>query len=134
MNIYTTSKEDTESLYFPIDAPIREELKEEGCVLRGWGGDTMSGKKHPEITKRRISEAKIGKKLSAAHCKAMSKSMSGKKNPMYGTKRPAHAQRMNKRVKINNTIYNSMSDAAVAHGVSCSLLTKWKKIGKAVLI
>jgi hypothetical protein len=38
MDIYTPSKKDIESLYFPIDAPTREELKELDISLSGWGG------------------------------------------------------------------------------------------------
>ena len=133
MNIYTPSKKEAKQFgYFPIELPTPEELKEEGCVLRGWGGDTMSGKKHPEITKRRISEAKMGKPLSIEHRKAISKGLSGKNNPMYGVKRPELAKRMYKKVMINNIVYDSMTDAAKAHNVSCALITKWKKSGKAI--
>jgi hypothetical protein len=41
MAIYIASEKDIKTFgHFPIEAPTPEELKEEGCELRGWGGET----------------------------------------------------------------------------------------------
>jgi len=66
MSIYTVSIEDAKKQfgYFPIELPTQEELKEEGCELRGWGGETPTsfkkgnipwskGKKCPSLSKNK---------------------------------------------------------------------------------
>lgn len=50
----------------------------------------MYGKHLSEETKRKLRLANIGKKRSEESCKKQSERVSGKNNPMYGTKRPQY--------------------------------------------
>lgn len=48
-----------------------------------FGGEGMLGGKHSDETKRKISEAKIGKKLTEEHKNKISKSSKGKSKPLF---------------------------------------------------
>lgn len=92
------------------------------------------GSKHSEETKRKIAEIARTRIHSKEERKAKSERMKGKGNPMYGVKRPKHAESLKKKVKVDGVIYNSMSEAANANDVSCACMTGWVKRSKAILL
>ena len=66
---------------------------EEVCIKIS---NTLKGRKHTESTRRKISEAKTGKKrkpLTEEHKKKISKSQKGEKNHSYGKKASAETKR-----------------------------------------
>ena len=113
MNIYTTSKEDIESLYFPIDAPIREELKEEGITYSDWGGG--GGKFQPMATE-----------AARLYNTGRSQSESHKKNRGMARSRS---------VTVNGIEYASQRDAAKNNRVSPSVISQLIKLqGRTVIL
>ena len=79
----------TEELALELEKELIKELREQGVALVNYtdGGDGVSGYKHTNEARAKMSEKKTGVKLepfSEEHKQKMSKAAMGDNNPMYG--------------------------------------------------
>jgi len=79
----------TEELALELEKELIKELREQGVPLVNYtdGGDGVSGYKHTNEARAKMSEKKTGVKLepfSEEHKQKMSKAAMGDNNPMYG--------------------------------------------------
>jgi hypothetical protein len=79
----------TEELALELEKELIKELREQGIPLVNYtdGGDGVSGYKHTNEARAKMSEKKTGVKLepfSEEHKQKMSKAAMGDNNPMYG--------------------------------------------------
>ena len=69
--------------------------------------NNMYGKTHSDATKRKMSKAKKGKKLSAEHRAKMCEALSGENNPMYGKTHSAEVKAKMSAAKKGRRWYNN---------------------------
>lgn len=98
---------------------VSEETKKKlSLALRGKPRPQLLGRKYSEETKQKMSKALKGRVFSEEHKKKISESKKGKKQ------RYSQQEANRKKVKINDVVYNSISEAAKAHNISIATMSK----------
>lgn len=96
-----------------ISESLRGKMSDKNNPMYGRTGSKSPnfGKPMSEETKRKLSEAKTGRKLTEEHKKKISKAVSGKNNPMYGVylkhSKETRKKMSDSRRGVNNPSYHS---------------------------
>jgi hypothetical protein len=82
----------------------------------------MTGKTQSEETKKKQSDAKLGKQLSDSHCESISRSKTGDKHPNYGTHRTESTKQSLRQSNIKTA--NLRRQFSLLHNIPYKQVTK----------